>query len=35
VVIGRGTVAGIKDGTVDLHLRLSRATSKKLGALRT
>ena len=33
VVVGRGTVSGIKDGTVKLHLRLSRAMAKKLGRL--
>jgi hypothetical protein len=33
VVVGRGTVAGIKVGTVHLHLRLSRAVTKKLGHL--
>jgi hypothetical protein len=32
-VVGRGTVAGIKVGTVHLHLRLSRAVTKKLGHL--
>jgi hypothetical protein len=34
VVIGVGTVSGIKDGTVTLHLRLSRAMSTKLKRLR-
>ncbi len=34
VVIGRGTVSGIKNGTVKMHLRLSRDTTKKLGRLR-
>ena len=34
VVIGRGTVSGIKNGTVKMHLRLSRDTAKKLGRLR-
>jgi len=33
VVIGRGTVAGIKDGTVSLHLKLSKATAAKLKHL--
>jgi hypothetical protein len=33
VVIGRGTTSGIKDGTVSLHLRLSRATAAKLRPL--
>jgi hypothetical protein len=31
VVIGRGTVSGIKDGTVSLHVRVSSATAKKLA----
>ncbi len=34
VTIGRGTVSGIKNGTVKLHLRLSRDMTKKLGRLR-
>jgi PKD domain len=34
VVIGRGTVAQIKDGTVTLHLRLSHGVAAKLGRLR-
>ena len=34
VVIGRGTVSGIKNGTVKMRLRLSRDTTKKLGRLR-
>ena len=34
VVIGQGTISGIKDGTVKLHLRLSRDMAKKLGRLR-
>jgi hypothetical protein len=34
VVIGRGTVAGIKNGTVNLRLRLAAATAKKLIHLR-
>jgi hypothetical protein len=34
VVIGRGTVAGIKNGTVSLHLRLTRSTATKLSHLR-
>jgi hypothetical protein len=34
VVVGRGTVSGIKDGTVNLHLRLSRAMAAKLRRLR-
>ncbi len=34
VVVGRGTVSGIKNGTVRLHLRLSRAMTNKLGRLR-
>jgi hypothetical protein len=33
VVIGRGTVSGIKAGTVNLHLRLSRAMAAKLRPL--
>jgi hypothetical protein len=33
VVIGRGTVSGIKAGTVSLHLHLSRALAAKLGQL--
>ncbi len=33
VVVGRGTVSGIKDGTVKLRLRLSPAMAKKLGRL--
>jgi PKD domain len=31
VVIGRGTVAGIKNGTVRLHVRVSSATARKLS----
>jgi hypothetical protein len=34
VVVGRGTVSGIKNGTVNLHLRLTRAVAAKLGRLR-
>ena len=34
VVIGQGTISGIKNGTVKLHLRLSRDMAKKLGRLR-
>ena len=34
VVIGQGTISGIKNGTVTLHLRLSRDMTKKLGRLR-
>jgi hypothetical protein len=34
VVIGRGTLSGIKDGTVSLHLRLSRVMIRKLKHLR-
>ncbi len=34
VVIGRGTVSGLKNGTVTLHLHVSRATAKKLGHLK-
>jgi hypothetical protein len=34
VVVGRGSVSGIKDGTVSLRLRLVKATAKKLGHLR-
>ncbi|HEY5318716.1 MAG TPA: PKD domain-containing protein [Solirubrobacteraceae bacterium] len=34
VVVGRGTVTGITDGTVDLHVKLSKGMSKKLGRLR-
>jgi hypothetical protein len=30
IVIGRGTVAGLKKGTAKLHLKLSRAVAKKL-----
>jgi hypothetical protein len=33
-VVGRGSVSGIKDGTVSLRLRLVKATAKKLGHLR-
>jgi hypothetical protein len=33
VVIGRGTVSGIKSGTMKLHLGLSRATAAKLKRL--
>ncbi len=33
VVIGRGTVSGVKAGTVNLRLRLSRAITKKLRHL--
>jgi hypothetical protein len=33
VVIGRGTVSGIKAGTVSLHLHLSRPMAAKLGQL--
>jgi len=33
VVIGRGTVSGIKAGTVNLHLKLSRPMARKLGHL--
>jgi chitodextrinase len=34
VVIGRGTLSGIKSGTVTLHMKLSRATAKKLLRLK-
>ena len=34
VVIGQGTISGIKNGTIKLHLRLSRDMTKKLGRLR-
>jgi hypothetical protein len=34
VVIGRGTVAGVKNGTVNLRLRLAAATAKKLSHVR-
>ncbi|HEY2769812.1 MAG TPA: PKD domain-containing protein, partial [Solirubrobacteraceae bacterium] len=34
VVVGRGTVSGIKDGTVMLHLKLSKATARKLLRLK-
>jgi hypothetical protein len=34
VVIGRGTISGIKDGTVSLRLHLSRSTTSKLKRLR-
>ena len=34
VVIGRGSVRGIKDGTVKLHLRLPRSVASKLRHLR-
>lgn len=34
IVIGRGTVAGLKDGTAGLHLKLSGAVAKKLKQLR-
>lgn len=33
VVVGRGTMSGIKPGTVTLHLKLSRPTAKKLAKL--
>jgi hypothetical protein len=33
VVIGRGTLAGIQDGTVNLHLRLSSAMAARLKRL--
>jgi hypothetical protein len=33
VVVGRGTIAGIKDGVVRLHLHLSRTVAAKLGHL--
>ena len=32
-MIGRGTVSRIKNGTVNLHLRLSRVTAAKLKHL--
>jgi hypothetical protein len=34
VVIGVGTVSGITDGTVSLHLKLSRSVAAKLRHLR-
>lgn len=34
VVVGRGTIAGIKAGVVRLHLHLSRTVAAKLGHLR-
>ncbi|MEA2159115.1 MAG: hypothetical protein QOD66_1495 [Solirubrobacteraceae bacterium] len=34
VVVGRGTVSGIKNGTMQLHVRLARATANKLARLR-
>ena len=34
VVIGRGTLSSIKDGTVTLHLRLSRTMVAKLKHLK-
>jgi hypothetical protein len=34
VVVGRGTVAGIKNGTVRLHLHLSKQMASKLSHLR-
>jgi hypothetical protein len=34
VVIGRGTVSGITNGTIKLHLHLSRDITKKLSRLR-
>jgi|GEM_PF-4893561 len=34
VVIGTGTVGNVKDGTVTLHLRMSRAMAKKLSRLK-
>lgn len=34
VVIGRGTFSGIVDGTVTLHVRLSRGVARKLRRLR-
>jgi hypothetical protein len=33
VTVGRGTVSGVKSGTVSLHLKLSRAMGKKLSKL--
>ena len=33
IVIGRGTLSNLQAGTVELHLRLSRAMTKKLGHL--
>jgi hypothetical protein len=33
VVVGRGTVSGIVDGTASLHVRFSRSTARKLGRL--
>jgi hypothetical protein len=34
VVIGRGTVAGVKNGSVTLHLHLSRGIAAKLARLK-
>jgi PKD domain len=34
VVVGTGTVAGLKDGTITLHLRMSRAMARKLAHLK-
>ncbi len=33
IVIGRGTLSNLQAGTVELHLRLSRAMTKRLGHL--
>jgi PKD domain len=33
VVVGRGTVSGIRNGTVVLHIHIPRATAKKLARL--
>jgi PKD domain len=33
VVVGRGTVSGVVDGTASLHVRFSRSMAKKLGRL--
>jgi hypothetical protein len=34
VVVGRGTLSGVKVGTVNLHVMFSRGMAKKLGHLR-
>jgi hypothetical protein len=34
VVVGRGTVSGIRNGTMQLHVRLAKATAAKLARLR-
>jgi hypothetical protein len=34
VIVGRGTVSGVTTGTVNLHVKFSRAMAKRLGRLR-